>query len=51
MAVVGPRQLVIQFLDACLQAVVLLKELMVALLDVLDEVVLGRQMVAILLQA
>jgi hypothetical protein len=35
-AAVGPHQLVIQFLDARFQAVVLLKKLAVTLLDVLD---------------
>jgi hypothetical protein len=50
-ATVGPYQLIVQFLDTCLQAVVLLKKLSVALLDVLDEAVLGRHLVVILLQA
>jgi hypothetical protein len=31
----------------CLQAVVLLKKLTIALLDVLDEVVLGRHLVVV----
>jgi hypothetical protein len=50
-AVVGPHQLIIQLLDTCLQAVILLKKPMVALLDVLDEAVLGRHLVVVLLQA
>jgi hypothetical protein len=48
-AAVGPHQLVVQFLDACFQAVVLLKKLVVTLLDVLDEAVLGRHLVIVLL--
>jgi hypothetical protein len=51
MAAVGPHQLIIQLLGARFQAVVLLKKLVVTLLDVLDEVVLGRHLVVILLQA
>jgi hypothetical protein len=51
MATVGPHQLVVQLLDARFQAVVLLKKLTVTLLDVLDEAVLGRHLVVILLQA
>jgi hypothetical protein len=51
MAAVGPHQLIIQLLVARFQAVVLLKKLVVTLLDVLDEVVLGRHLVVILLQA
>jgi hypothetical protein len=50
-ATVGPHQLVIQFLDMCLQAVVLLKKILVSLLDVLDVAVLGRHLVVVLLQA
>jgi hypothetical protein len=50
-AMVGPHQLIIQFLDTCFQAMVLLKKLSVALLDVLDEAVLGRHLVVTLLQA
>jgi hypothetical protein len=50
-AVISPHQLVIQFLDACLKAGVLLKELSVALLNVLDGAVLGLQLVGVLLQA
>jgi hypothetical protein len=48
-AAVGPHQLIVQLLDTCLQAVVLLKKLAVALLDVLDEVVLDRHLVVVLL--
>jgi hypothetical protein len=51
MAMVGPHQLIIQILDACFQVVVLLKKLTVTLLDVLDEAVLSRHLVVILLQA
>jgi hypothetical protein len=47
---ISPHQLVIQLLDTCLKVVVLLKELSVALLNVLDEVVLGRYLVIVLLQ-
>jgi hypothetical protein len=49
-ATVGPHQLIVQFLDTCFQAVVLLKKLSVALLDVLDEAVLDRHLVVVLLQ-
>jgi hypothetical protein len=48
---VGPHQLVVWFFGTCHQAVVLLKKLLVALLDVLDEAVLCRHPVVILLQA
>jgi hypothetical protein len=50
-AAVGHYQLIVQLLDARFQAVVLLKKLVVTLLDVLDEAVLGRHLVVILLQA
>jgi hypothetical protein len=50
-AVVGPHQLIVQFLDMCLEAVLLLNELTVALLNVLDEAVLSRHLVVVLLQA
>jgi hypothetical protein len=50
-ATVCLHQLIVQFLDMCLQTVVLLKKLSVALLDVLNEVVLGGHLVVILLQA
>jgi hypothetical protein len=49
-ATVGPHQLIIQFHDTCLQAVILLKKLLVALPDVLDEAVLGRHLMVVLLQ-
>jgi hypothetical protein len=50
MVAISPHQLIVQLLDTCLKAVVLLKELSVALLDVFDEVVLGRHLVVVLLQ-
>jgi hypothetical protein len=50
-AAVGPHQLIIQLLDARFQVVVLLKKLAVTLLNVLDEAVLDRHLVVILLQA
>jgi hypothetical protein len=50
-AAVGPHQLIIQLLDARFQAVVLLKKPVVTLLDVLDEAVIGRHLVVVLLQA
>jgi hypothetical protein len=49
-ATVGPHQLIIQFHDTCLQAVVLLKKLSVALPDVHDDAVLGRHLMVVLLQ-
>jgi hypothetical protein len=49
--VISPHQLIIQLLDMRLQALVLLKELSVALLNVLDELVLGLYLVGVLLQA
>jgi phage-related protein len=51
MAVISPHQLVVQLLDTCLKVVALLKELLVALLNVYDEAVLGRHLVVVLLQA
>jgi hypothetical protein len=51
MAVISPHQLIIQLLDVRLQAGVLLKELSVALLDILDGAVLGLHLVSALLQA
>jgi hypothetical protein len=48
---VGPHHLIIKFLDTCLQTVVLLKKLSVALLNVLDKAVLGRHLVLVRLQA
>jgi hypothetical protein len=50
-ATVGPYQLIVQLLDARFQAVVLAKKLVVTLLDVLDEAVLGRHLVVVVLQA
>jgi hypothetical protein len=47
---IGPHQLIVQLLDARFQTVVLLKKLAVTVLDVLDEAVLGRHLVVILLQ-
>jgi hypothetical protein len=49
-AAVGPHQLIVQLLDTCFQVVVLLKKLTVTLLDVLDEAVLSRHLVVVLLQ-
>jgi hypothetical protein len=49
--VISPHQLIVQLLDTCLKAVVHLEELPVALLDVLDEKVLGRHLVVVLIQA
>jgi hypothetical protein len=48
-ATVGPHQLIVQFLDARFQAVVLLKKLTVTVLGVLDEAVLDRHLVVVLL--
>jgi hypothetical protein len=48
--VISPHQLIIQFLDAHLNAGVLLKELSVALLNVLDSAVLGFHVAIVLLQ-
>jgi hypothetical protein len=48
--VISPHQLIIQLPDACLQAGVLLQKLLVALLDVLDDVVLGLHLIGTLLQ-
>jgi hypothetical protein len=50
-AAISPHQPVIQLLDMCLKAVVLLKELSVALLNVFDEAVLGRHLVVVLFHA
>jgi hypothetical protein len=49
-AVVGPHQLIVQLDDARFQVVVLLKKIAVTLLDVLDEAILGRHLVVLLLQ-
>jgi hypothetical protein len=48
---ISPHQLIVQLLDACLKAGVLLKELSVALLNVLDGAVLGLHLASVLLQA
>jgi hypothetical protein len=50
-AAVGPHHLVIPLLGARFQAEILLKKLTVTLLDVLDEAVLGRHLVVVLLHA
>jgi hypothetical protein len=49
--VVGRHQLIVQLIDVCFQAVVLLKKLAVSLLDALNEAVLDRQLMVVLLQA
>jgi hypothetical protein len=51
MTTIGDHQLVVQLLGTHLKMQVLLKNLLVALLNVPDEVVLGRRLVVILLQA
>jgi hypothetical protein len=48
-AAVCPHQLIVQLLDTCLKAVVLLEKLSVALLDVLDKAVLVLHLVIVLL--
>jgi hypothetical protein len=48
---IGDHQLIVQLLGTHLKMEVLLKNLLVALLNVPDEVVLGRRLVVILLQA
>jgi hypothetical protein len=47
--VTSPHQLIIQLPDACLQAGVLLQQLLVALLNVLDDMVLGLHLSGVLL--
>jgi hypothetical protein len=49
-AAISPHQLIIQLPDARLQAGVLLRKLLVALLDVLDDAVLGLHLIGALLQ-
>jgi hypothetical protein len=49
--VISPHQLIDQLLDAHLKAGILVKELSVALLDVVDGVVLGLHLASALLQA
>jgi hypothetical protein len=51
MAMVHTHQLIVQLLHMHLKVVVLLEELSVALLDVVDEAVLGLYLVVVLLQA
>jgi hypothetical protein len=48
--VISPHQLIIQLPDACLQAGVLLQMLSIALLDVLDDMVLGLHLTSTILQ-
>jgi hypothetical protein len=48
--VISPHQLITQLPDARLQAGVLLQKLLVALLDVLDDAVLGLHLISALLQ-
>jgi hypothetical protein len=50
-ATVGPRQLIVQLLDARLKAGILLKKLSVALLNILDGAVLGLHLTSVHLQA
>jgi hypothetical protein len=49
-AVISPYQLIVQLSNARLQAGVLLQKLSVALLDVLDDTVLGLQLTGAILQ-
>jgi hypothetical protein len=49
-AAISPHQLITQLLNARLPAGVLLQKLSVALLDVLDDVVLGLHLIGALLQ-
>jgi hypothetical protein len=49
-AAISPHQLITQLPDAHLQAGVLLQKLSVALLDVLDDAVLGLHLIGALLQ-
>jgi hypothetical protein len=48
-SVISPHQLITQLPDARLQAGVLLQKLSVALLDVIDDVVLGLHLISTLL--
>jgi hypothetical protein len=50
-AAISPHQLIVQLLDACLKAGILLKKLLIALLNVLDGTVLSLHLASILLQA
>jgi hypothetical protein len=49
-AAISPHQLIVQLPDARLQAGAILQKLSVALLDVLDDVVLGLHLIDTLLQ-
>jgi hypothetical protein len=49
-ATISPHQLITQLPDACLQVGVLLQKLSVALLNVLDDAVLGLHLIGALLQ-
>jgi hypothetical protein len=51
MAAISPHQLIIQFLDACIKAGILLNKPSVALLNVLDGAILGLHLASVLLQA
>jgi hypothetical protein len=48
-AAINPHQLIVQLLDACLKAGVLLEKLLVALLNVLDGTVPGLHLASTLL--
>jgi hypothetical protein len=50
-AAISPHQLIVQFLDTGLKVDVLLNEILVALLNVLDCVVLDLHLAGVLLQA
>jgi hypothetical protein len=50
-AAISPHQVIVQLLDACLKAGILLKKLLIALLNVLDGAVLGLHLARVLLQA
>jgi hypothetical protein len=50
-AAISPDQLIVQLLDACLNAGILLKKFSIALLNVLDGAVLGLHLASVLLQA
>jgi hypothetical protein len=50
-AVIRTHQLIVQLLNVCLKAGVLLKELSVALLNILDDMVLGFHLADVLLQS
>jgi hypothetical protein len=51
MAAISPHQLIVQLFDARLQAGIILNELSIAILNVLDDVVLGLHLAGVLLQA